>query len=709
MDAATRISSPPSIRINYDPNQGPDRYRSTSRSSSYNSTSQSIVSGPMSIPNAKEYVPPPLPPPRHIPELKNGSDMGWQWGNENNGSFGKSVGSVKPGSSLYRGFSRPSNDDGEQESEGGRRESSASTITSPPETDLRQEGLRHPDEGYASLSGSSLANLKLQGERPLEYENRKTAVQAYDKNVLSRFGSAKSEPLTRNPHTPPHDFRLSGFASQDASPTSKSTFDHGGRHPSQLRPLSMPDANVSPESRHPPINGLHSAGMSPRHTSSASISQGYVDFRSPTNLRNSHVSQTTDTERYQRSRDHHARRSGSSSIYSIHDDDSSIASRSNRGSYDHSFMEADADSPMEEAGMKQLNLGDRAGDRTPPHSDGLSAWAIARSGLKRRASSPPREPARESSREDRLSLSAINNGSDLSQRRTSGPLPPSRSPVPRLFPHHGSVSSTSSARHGSLASSVGLSAAGSSMTSISSYDRPSPGGISPGPEMDLSQDSPYVTSVNPSPRGSMSRAHQQRTFSESKSATTSRKHSVESPAQLKQNTPSKIQGVHICECCPKKPKKFDSPEELQFKNKNEAERHQNSLHLRRHSWSCAALSGVEAAFHSSTIHPASADVCGYCGDEYSIPANWDARVEHLTTVHKFGECNQAKKFFRADHFRQHLKHSHAGTSGKWTNMLENACMKDEPVLERVGSIGGSGSDGRGPNNMGGIDEGHEES
>lgn len=52
-------------------------------------------------------------------------------------------------------------------------------------------------------------------------------------------------------------------------------------------------------------------------------------------------------------------------------------------------------------------------------------------------------------------------------------------------------------------------------------------------------------------------------------------------------------------------------------------------------------------------------------------------------MHKFGECNHAKKFFRADHFRQHLKHSHAGTSGKWTNMLENACMKDEPLPEPI--------------------------
>jgi hypothetical protein len=70
-------------------------------------------------------------------------------------------------------------------------------------------------------------------------------------------------------------------------------------------------------------------------------------------------------------------------------------------------------------------------------------------------------------------------------------------------------------------------------------------------------------------------------------------------------------------------------------------------------------------------------VCSYCGDEFPIPANWELRNEHLYQVHKFGECNQAKKFFRADHFRQHLKHSHAGTCGNWTNMLENACKKNE--------------------------------
>ncbi len=131
-----------------------------------------------------------------------------------------------------------------------------------------------------------------------------------------------------------------------------------------------------------------------------------------------------------------------------------------------------------------------------------------------------------------------------------------------------------------------------------------------------------------------------------------------------------------------------------FKNKNEAERHQNSLHLRRHSWSCAAISGPEAAFHPSTSatlhgpHGPANDACGFCGEEFpNLPErDWTRRFEHLTNVHKFNECNQAKKFYRADHFRQHLKHSHAGSSGKWTNMLENACMKEEPAPEPGASI-----------------------
>ncbi|KFX91398.1 hypothetical protein V490_05931 [Pseudogymnoascus sp. VKM F-3557] len=179
----------------------------------------------------------------------------------------------------------------------------------------------------------------------------------------------------------------------------------------------------------------------------------------------------------------------------------------------------------------------------------------------------------------------------------------------------------------------------------------------------------------------------------------------------------RLQGYFMCECCPKKRKKFDTVEELwahenekqyectycrnRFKNENEAERHQHSLHARRLSWSCAAISGYEAAFHPSLRTPNEADTCGYCGEEFrrtgpvddlgikiASERDWELRIEHLSEGHKFGECNDAKKFFRADHFRMHLKHSHSGTSGKWTNMLENACMKDEPLPEPIRGLNG---------------------
>lgn len=68
---------------------------------------------------------------------------------------------------------------------------------------------------------------------------------------------------------------------------------------------------------------------------------------------------------------------------------------------------------------------------------------------------------------------------------------------------------------------------------------------------------------------------------------------------------------------------------------------------------------------------------------HATDQDWEDRIRHLQDVHKFRECNSSKKFYRADHFRQHLKHSHAGTSGKWTNMLENACMmEEEPAVPR---------------------------
>ncbi|EXK26009.1 hypothetical protein FOMG_17370 [Fusarium oxysporum f. sp. melonis 26406] len=188
------------------------------------------------------------------------------------------------------------------------------------------------------------------------------------------------------------------------------------------------------------------------------------------------------------------------------------------------------------------------------------------------------------------------------------------------------------------------------------------------------------------------------------------------PVNSKRFGGTKVVGFFMCECCPKKPKRFDTVAELnaheaekpyecafcgnRFKNKNEAEYHQESFHLHRHSWSCSALSGYDQAFYDSITRPGEADTCGYCGDEflrsgcntddlsgnnprrYVTDQQWDERIRHLQEIHKFRECNSSKKFFRADHFRQHLKHSHAGITGKWTNMLENACRSEEEVIRQ---------------------------
>ncbi|CAG9951983.1 unnamed protein product [Clonostachys rosea f. rosea IK726] len=283
-----------------------------------------------------------------------------------------------------------------------------------------------------------------------------------------------------------------------------------------------------------------------------------------------------------------------------------------------------------------------------------------------------------------------------------GEANPRGSPTPRLATISQGVPVPSLSRSSSYVSNISVGP-----SSAATYDRRSPRGQSPSGISPTSTASPYTTpkSLNPSPRGSIS----------GRATGHHRNVSGASPRKIPRNTEAwaKMQGFFMCECCPKKPKKFETAEDLKaheaekqyncqycgnrFKNKNEAERHQNSLHVRRHSWSCSALKDYKRAFHESTSRPYEADTCGYCGEDfarsgrgpggngprYVTERDWEERSRHLQDYHKFGECNTSKKFFRADHFRQHLKHSHAGASGKWTNMLETACMIDEePVQHR---------------------------
>lgn len=136
-----------------------DRYRTSSRSNSYNPIlSPSTSSIPMSIPNSREAgPPPPLPPPKHLQDIvdsgKSGPDLAWRFGNEYNSDWGGSVSSsVAPGSSLYGSFMGRRGDERPD-----RRNSSISTIKS---TEFRENSSSYPrlDEGYASQSGTSIGS-----------------------------------------------------------------------------------------------------------------------------------------------------------------------------------------------------------------------------------------------------------------------------------------------------------------------------------------------------------------------------------------------------------------------------------------------------------------------------------------------------------------------------------------------------------------------
>jgi rubredoxin len=81
-------------------------------------------------------------------------------------------------------------------------------------------------------------------------------------------------------------------------------------------------------------------------------------------------------------------------------------------------------------------------------------------------------------------------------------------------------------------------------------------------------------------------------------------------------------------------------------------------------------------------------VCNFCGVHFakSTPDAVEAteqRYSHLADVHKARLCNKTKKFFRADHFRQHLEHTHGAQLGPWTRPLENICMGEtEPMSDQ---------------------------
>ncbi|KAL4785741.1 hypothetical protein BJX76DRAFT_159391 [Aspergillus varians] len=682
--------SPPSINIrdyNSD-NMSPAR-------SLYTMPGQSFPpQGPVPIrtntmPN---FAPPPLPPPSHIPDLENGYDAGWAHANSRFPAGSAKLAPINPNSSLFGDHRRPEysvprSDPMALDELDGRQSGLHSSRS--PEAHIKIEPPPPADEGFRNSVTIGNPGPFLKGEHNFSRRSVKDSSHAYDQRVLSRIGKPVSP---------------------------RQSVSMGTESRSSLSTLPIPSRGFSglpsPVGSELPSIDLRWSGSSQSGGISPSTKVAWRDYmgrRSPS-VESNAPSSTLEYEHHSPfSRDARRRGGGTTPQY---DDFSSLPSRSNRGSYDQSVV-----SDMEGEFTTDESLPPRLfslREATPPYLD------ASKSGMKRRASSPPREPVGC----DKHQLHTTTSNGDLSQRRTTGHPFTNNLSVNSGYTHsYGSLSAASSVSHRTTASySSAAPSIGSSITTASTYDR-SPGGLSPTSDLDAFHDKPAVNS-GPATGSSAQLAAQTTQDSGSLEPSTGnnpRKMSFQTNLNVPKPAATKMSGLYICDCCPKKPKKFDSSEELRahamekqysclycnnrFKNKNEAERHQNSLHLRRHSWSCSALPGYQAAFHPSPSSSAqsgsgaSHDSCGYCGEEFpNFPQpNWDQRCEHLTTVHKFGECNNSKKFFRADHFRQHLKHSHAGTSGKWTNILENACMKEEAPPEPINA--GSGISSRKNNDV----------
>lgn len=190
---------------------------------------------------------------------------------------------------------------------------------------------------------------------------------------------------------------------------------------------------------------------------------------------------------------------------------------STQGSYDY-------------AGVEDMEIDDAASLKRLHVDDGYTA-----SGQKRRAASPP----------------AV-DGSMLSQesgrRRDAGTR---GSPTPRLA----SSAMPPMSRSNSYVSNTSIAP---SSATANSYEHRSPGAYSSGGVSPTSGNSPYTTpmSLNPSPRGSIS----------TRAPVHSRNASSTTPRRLPEMHKPGGSKVHfyMCECCPKKPKKFETHEELRY-------------------------------------------------------------------------------------------------------------------------------------------------
>ena len=354
-------------------------------------------------------------------------------------------------------------------------------------------------------------------------ESLNRSSHAYDKRLLSRIGRPSSPPRTNLDEASRLGHKLSLKTNYNAT-----------SQPHSSDPPSASQGDSAQKWGKPPLSSAASPG------SRLDWREYRVDYRSPS-VESTARSTFLESDLPSRLRD--SQRPITSGSSTGNEEPLSAVSRSHRGSYDQAFFSDDLDFASDETnGVRRLDLSDPAAPRFDHQVFGM----------KRRAPSPSSEEGPE----DKLQI----HTSDNYQRLSAGA--PRKSPMLHYRPNHGSVSSTtSSAKQSSYVSSAGLSGTGSSLTSMSSFDRYSPNAVTPS---DAGHLSPFTsTSLFVSPASSAIPAHGPAFLPEDKLKASVQKLPLElSPSDLRPSLSNHIGGHFMCECCPKKPKKFETQEAL---------------------------------------------------------------------------------------------------------------------------------------------------
>lgn len=472
-------------------------------------------------------APPPLPPPPRIRDLEDGYDAGWLHANP--GRSAAVLPPINPNSSLCGGHRRPESTPHSErmaldELEGRQ---SGVPLSRSPEAQIKIQPPPPTDEGFPNSMSINSAGPILKGERDFSLRSVKDSSNAYDQHLLSKIGNSLSP---------------------------RGSISHGSDHRGSISALTVPSRTSSNLPSPGPSEGStldvkwynspQSGGVSPR---SKMGWREYIEGRSPSVESNAPSSAMDYDSSYMREMGRRRYRGTTPS----REDSISLPSRSNRGSYDQgvfSDIEGDfsTDDPLP---PRQFVLR----EATPPYANG------SKQGMKRRASSPPREPISD----DRHTLHMATSNGDLSQRRTSGhPFTNNLSVNGGYAPSQRTLSAASSLSIRTSGSySSALSIGGSSMTSLSPYDRPSPGGLSPSSDLDTYHEKSILNPSSPAgpvpPRG-LPGAN----TLEPPATDATGKMSMPPVLGVPKPPAPKISGLFICDCCPKKPKKFDNPDDL---------------------------------------------------------------------------------------------------------------------------------------------------